>query len=217
MKKTIQTILYWVISWTWGLPMTLIGAIGGLLCMVMRHRPCHYKQAIYFQAFGKNWGGMEAGCFFFVDENTTKHTCQHEWGHSLQNLVLGPFMPFVVCLPSASRYWLRNFSTQKGKKIYSIVLTVVLLTIVGGLFLWAYLAVSTVLFIISYVLMVYVIALGFWLLVIETPRYKDGKNPAYDFVWFEGMATKLGEKYYKEGDYVKQNVYFSSKNESKNN
>ena len=83
MKKVIQTILYWLISWTWGIIMTLFGAIVGLISLIRGHRPCRYKQAIYFQDFGKSWGGFEAGCFFFCCKDHSLHLMQHESGHGL--------------------------------------------------------------------------------------------------------------------------------------
>lgn len=206
--KTLKTVLYWIISWTWGLPMTLFGAILALFCLITRHKPCRYKQAIYFQAFGDYWGGMEAGCFFFVDRHTTAHTCQHEWGHGVQNLVLGPLMPFVVCIPSASRYWLRNCKTQRGKKAFSVFMPLVLMVIPIAFIVSGILSAVMFLVIVGCILAAYIVGLSCWLLLVETPRYKDGAKPAYDSIWFEGMATKIGEKFYKEGDYVKQDVYF---------
>ena len=209
MKKVIQTILYWLISWTWGIIMTLFGAIVGLISLIRGHRPCRYKQAIYFQDFGKSWGGFEAGCFFFTDENTCSSVCSHEWGHSLQNLVLGPFMPFVVSLPSCIRYWLREQKTIKSKYKFAIILIAFLLLIPAVLLLLGYiLGHIQVLLIIGYALLNYIVLLGYWLIFIETPKYKNGYGPAYDDIWFEGLATKLGEKYYKPGDYQPHKVKF---------
>ena len=40
----------------------------------------------------------------------------HESGHGIQNLLFGPLMPFVVSIPSAIRYWYREY-LMKVKKI----------------------------------------------------------------------------------------------------
>lgn len=207
--KKIQTILYWLISCTWGIVMTLFGAIVGVFSLIRGHKPCRYKQAIYFQDFGKNWGGFEAGAFFFTDENTTSRLCAHEWGHSLQNLVLGPFMPLIVSIPSCIRYWLREQRTIKNKYKFAIILIVSLLLVPTILLLLGYLLNhNQVILIVGYSLLTYIALVGYWLIFVETPKYKEGKGPAYDDIWFEGLATRLGEKYYKPGDYKPCKVKF---------
>lgn len=36
-------------------------------------------------------------------------------GHSLQNIVLGVFMPFVISIPSMVRHWYRKYLIRRGK------------------------------------------------------------------------------------------------------
>ena len=43
-------------------------------------------------------------------------TRPHEFGHSLQNCLWGPLFPFVIAIPSATRYWYRDISAKKGNK-----------------------------------------------------------------------------------------------------
>jgi hypothetical protein len=139
--KIVKAILFWFISCTWGLPMTLVGMICAIALLITGHKPKRFHYFVYFEV-GTNWGGFEAGCFFFVNKNSTTHIKQHESGHGLQNIMLGVFMPFVVSIPSAIRYWYREYLVRSGKKKYSDL-------------------------------------------------------PAYDSMWFEGWATKLGQKYFK--------------------
>lgn len=40
----------------------------------------------------------------------------HEFGHSIQNTLLGPLYIFIVMIPSAIRYWIR---TLKPKSVYT--------------------------------------------------------------------------------------------------
>ena len=100
--KTFKTIIFWFLSLTWGLPMTLMGAIVAFVLLITGHKPKRFHHSIYFEV-GENWGGFEAGGFFFTDKTPSLHTKQHESGHGLQNIVLGPLMPFVVSIPSAIR------------------------------------------------------------------------------------------------------------------
>ena len=37
----------------------------------------------------------------------------HECGHGIQNCIWGPLMIFVVCIPSATRYWYREFKYHR--------------------------------------------------------------------------------------------------------
>ena len=40
----------------------------------------------------------------------------HEHGHGIQNIYLGFFMPLVVSLPSAVRFWFREIREKKFRK-----------------------------------------------------------------------------------------------------
>ena len=70
---------------------------------------------------------------FFVERSAARETILHEAGHGIQNLLLGPLMPFVVCIPSALRYWMRRCSTFRGKKIFSGVLCALVAAVGGAL------------------------------------------------------------------------------------
>lgn len=135
----MKKVMYYIISWTWGLPMTLMGAVVALILLVTGHKPQHFYYNTYFEV-GEHWGGLEAGMFFFKEKNKSLHIKQHEAGHGIQNLILGPFMPIIVSIPSAIRYWYR---------------------------------------------------------IIKVRHNPNCVLPPYDSMWFEGWATKLGEKYFK--------------------
>lgn len=111
--KALKGILFWILSLTWGLPMTLFGTLVAIGMLITGHKPKRFHYFIYFEV-GKYWGGFEAGVFFFVSRNATLHTKQHEAGHGLQNIMLGWFMPIVISIPSAIRYWYRRFKQWRG-------------------------------------------------------------------------------------------------------
>ncbi len=109
----MKRCLYYVLSLTWGLPMTLCGALAvGILRLcaypVQRFGPCLYIE------IGEHWGGVELGMFFLKDKTPSAHICLHEAGHSLQNIVYGPLMPFLVSIPSALRYHIRRIAIRRG-------------------------------------------------------------------------------------------------------
>ena len=110
----INKPLYYILNCTWGLLLTLAGAIVALFLIIIGKKPKQHGGCWYFN-IGKNWGGLELGLFFLTDQNDSTHTKNHEYGHSLQNAVLGPFMILLVSIPSAIRYWIFVFREKHGK------------------------------------------------------------------------------------------------------
>lgn len=115
----IKTILYWVISCTWGILMTFCGACVALFMLITKHKPQKFHHSIYFVVDGKWAGGFNVGPFFILSHASTLSVKQHEAGHGIQNLMYGPLMPFIVAIPSAIRYWYREYLINNGKKTYN--------------------------------------------------------------------------------------------------
>lgn len=112
MKKS----LYWILSLTWGLPMSIAGLATLGIMRLRKHEVKHHKNALYM-SIGHNWGGVNLGCVFFVDkENEHEFDKNHEYGHSIQNIIYGPLTPFIVGLPSLIRATYRTILEKFGKK-----------------------------------------------------------------------------------------------------
>jgi hypothetical protein len=95
--------------------MTLIGSLISSLLQLVGFKPKKNQYGYVFE-IGKGWGGVEMGPFAIVNENPNQYILDHEFGHSLQNCYIGPFMPFIS-IASAFRYWYREYLTQiKGMK-----------------------------------------------------------------------------------------------------
>ena len=110
----MKKVLFYILSVIWGLPMTLVGGLTALVLMIAGFKPKRYGWCYYFE-IGKNWGGLELGIIFLVNKNSSRYTRNHEHGHALQNCIWGPLMPFVISIPSAIRYWVREFQQRQGK------------------------------------------------------------------------------------------------------
>lgn len=111
----MSKLKFYLLSFTWGLPMTFIGLIVALALMIIGKKPEKYGYCLHFKV-GNNWGGASLGIIFITDTTPCEHTKMHEHGHSLQNCYFGFLMPFVVCIPSAIRYWYRELKYyRKGK------------------------------------------------------------------------------------------------------
>ena len=198
--RIARTAGYWLVSLTWGSIMTLLGAVIALALLLTGHRPGRLGPNVYFEV-GRGWGGMEYGAFFFVERSAARETVLHEAGHGIQNLLLGPLMPFVVCIPSALRYWMRNCKTLAGKRVFTGAVCLILALLgAAGLTAAALLGLSGgvwALFGLGLFLVLYAAALGVWMQACEIPKYRHAAYVPYDGIWFEASATRLGEQYYK--------------------
>lgn len=122
-KKILFIIMFWFLSLTWGLPLTIIGLLVTGFCILIGGKP-HKNGCSYIVEIGGNWGGLELGPVAICGSYATKcdkargfgegcyspswfeHTRKHEFGHSAtQFIFMGIFYLFIVGIPSASRYW----------------------------------------------------------------------------------------------------------------
>ncbi len=88
--------LYVLIQCLWGAPQTLLGLLVFLSC-----RSCPHGR--YRGAVTTRWRrrtGLSLGLFVFLPQEAGRRVLEHEYGHTLQSLALGPFYLAVVGLPS---------------------------------------------------------------------------------------------------------------------
>ena len=111
-RRKMKKSTFYLLTFTWGLPLTLIGLIVGAALMIVGKKPEKWGACWHFKV-GKNWGGLELGLIFLTDDEPSEHTKNHEHGHAIQNCYFGFFMPFVVCIPSAVRYWYRKLKYHR--------------------------------------------------------------------------------------------------------
>ena len=134
-KKVLFSIMFWLVSLTWGIIMTTIGllitgilnlvkfagAVAGYNLKIKTHR----NGCSLITEVGGTWGGLELGAVALCGNysksspNWFDHTRKHEFGHAIQHLYLGPLFIFVVAIPSATRYWYQRIMQKKGKSFPS--------------------------------------------------------------------------------------------------
>lgn len=107
-------ILFYFLSFTWGLPITLIGCLVASILLITNHKPQKWGYCYYFE-IGERWGGLNLGPIFLINKNASNNLKSHECGHGLQNCIFGLLMPFIVCIPSVIRYWYREIKRIVGK------------------------------------------------------------------------------------------------------
>ena len=119
---------FWMLSCTWGIIMTMIGAIGAAVFLIMGHRPARVGYSYMF-VIGQGWGAVSIGPFLWMSEGMAKQTEMrlHETGHSIQNCLWGVLFRFIVIIPSllsaaVSSYaehqsrWFERQATELGYK-----------------------------------------------------------------------------------------------------
>lgn len=106
--------VFYLLSLTWGLPATLIGAIMALFVALFGapYKFQRYGWCWMFEMPGIDWG-LNMGLFLVAPSNIT-WIKKHEVGHAVQNCYLGIFMPAVVLIPSLIRFWFRKLITTLG-------------------------------------------------------------------------------------------------------
>jgi len=117
----MKNILIFVINLLWGFIQSFIGF--AVFLFMLRKPHYWYKGSIITIKEG-NWGGISLGAFVFIDKNIPKDRAaasdfvNHERGHSIQSIALGPLYLFIIGLPSL--IWAGCFENwrRKHKKDY---------------------------------------------------------------------------------------------------
>jgi hypothetical protein len=108
-KSNLLILFLWLIACTWGCVLTLIGGIVALILLLTGHFPQKFGPCICFELKAKGGWGLNLGPFFIYTKGAGDFNLKcHECGHFVAQIWWGPFFPFVVSLPSAIRFWLRE-------------------------------------------------------------------------------------------------------------
>lgn len=97
MKKILLYALYIFWQCTWGLGQTLLGFIVFLANIKQPHK--FYRGCIETQ-WKQKYSGMSMGLFIFTPSIESNEVRIHEYGHTIQSLILGPFyfIPGIISL-----------------------------------------------------------------------------------------------------------------------
>lgn len=103
--------LYYLLGYTWNGLMALVGLVISLALLPFV-RPSKW-QWIYCFKLKKAWGGVNFGMMFLRDTTSWDRLSMHEFGHTFQNCLFGPFVLFIVSIPSGIRYWYRRLKYER--------------------------------------------------------------------------------------------------------
>lgn len=127
-----KLLLYILIQWTWG----FIQNILGLFCCAFYIKSKHF---LYHGAVATFWNKktcMGLGMFIFMSKKTipsenvqellnntkAKEILIHEYGHTIQSMILGPLFLFVIGIPSfvwAHHPYYKNKRKQENISYFS--------------------------------------------------------------------------------------------------
>lgn len=122
----MKTALYWLCQCTWGLPQTLLGLFVFLLHLGDRH-------SLYHGAVITEWKGKSSvslGLFVFITaepfflsklpqyprEELSARLLVHEYGHTIQSLILGPLYLLAMGVPSTLWGFLPSANKMRREK-----------------------------------------------------------------------------------------------------
>ncbi|MBQ9534408.1 MAG: hypothetical protein IJU78_00985 [Clostridia bacterium] len=111
----LRLAAYWLLQWTWGLPQNIIGAA---LLLLAGKRPSLYHGAAVSEFRRERFsraGSCALGMFVFLSarlEGERRSEIRvHEYGHTVQSLILGPL--FLPCVALPSLLWALRFERKK--------------------------------------------------------------------------------------------------------
>ena len=113
----MQTFFFRLWQWTWGFPQSLVGLIVYLLNRDKPHET--YRGCIV--THWDNGGSLGVGMFLFLGKNADRQTLIHEYGHSVQSVMLAPLFLPIMGIPSilwCNLPWCRKLRREKGISYY---------------------------------------------------------------------------------------------------
>jgi hypothetical protein len=105
--------VYYLLQFTWGLPMNVAGLLVAGVMLLCGKRPYRYGWNYCFEVKGN--AGLELGIFFIAPIGDSVSTKNHEVGHAIQNIYFGPFSIGMVSIPSVLRFWARRIQRLVGR------------------------------------------------------------------------------------------------------
>lgn len=107
-------VLFYLLQFTWGLPVNLIGLLVFLSCRKYSHSETFHNSIVTYLPGDR--GGLSLGIFIFLSTHNTQESrglCAHEYGHTVQCLFLGPLYWVIVAVPSV--IWYHFFAGYRKK------------------------------------------------------------------------------------------------------
>lgn len=103
--KTVRKILFYFWHFTYAILQNIMGLVMLAVYKAKGSESEWYHNALITYIDRKNFGGVSLGMFIFINKNVQgdrRHDMRiHEYGHTIQSLILGPLFLVIIALPSA--------------------------------------------------------------------------------------------------------------------
>lgn len=113
------SIVYLLLQLTWALPLNIIGSIITLYVYIKNPKT---RISTYENALVVRWNvvgySMGIGMFIFLSKGSGRRgdsVCVHEYGHTIQSIILGPLYLLVIALPSMIWARTKYFNNYRKK------------------------------------------------------------------------------------------------------
>lgn len=93
----MKRLFFIIFQWIWGFPQNLVGLFLWIIHSSRNHIGS-YKNALVTR--WENERSLSLGMFIFIGYGAGERMIKHEYGHSIQSLILGPLYLIVVGVPS---------------------------------------------------------------------------------------------------------------------
>lgn len=123
--KVINRIIYTILQCTWG---AIQNSVGFLIFLILTIIKPNRKRRYYHGAIISYWKfqfSMGCGMFIFFghekqEEKYQKEVLVHEYGHTIQSIIVGPLFMFIVAIPSCVWAFTPKFAKlrKEGKASY---------------------------------------------------------------------------------------------------
>lgn len=122
--KIFKFILALIIQFTWGILQNIVGLLGYIILLSTSCKRYIYKNSIITVIPG-GWGGVALGMFIFICEgckgtSLDDDPINHEYGHTIQSMILGPLWFLIIGLPSGIWYNMDKYREKHGVDYYSL-------------------------------------------------------------------------------------------------
>lgn len=103
--KIVRKILFYFWHFTYAILQNIMGLVMLAVYKAKGSESEWYHNALITYIDKKNFGGVSLGMFIFINKNVQgdrRHDMRiHEYGHTIQSLILGPLFLVIIAIPSA--------------------------------------------------------------------------------------------------------------------
>ena len=112
-QSPIKTFIYYFLQFTWGIIQNVIGLLLWLILFIINPKRKHKTFYGSIVSYWKIKSSLSLGIFIFLGRDDNR-LLVHEYGHTIQSIILGPLFLPMIGIPSF--IWAIAFNSLRKKK-----------------------------------------------------------------------------------------------------